>query len=385
MSGVMTQILGKKMNKEDLIVAVHADNEDIGGRYNVLAGFNKSLIKGFNEIGVKAYATKECYEKSIEPNLSIAFNATGLPLWQNILNSNIINIMWNTDSIFYQNYELVEQFSSYKNFILFNSCAEDSLAIAHYLPTLTHGYIPGGVDFDFWKKQDVEKEYDITFFGSIEDYDDKIAQLKDTMPALVFNLMMEICEVALANPELSLWQIYQLFNKQIGLELDISQYLLISKSVSYIITYKQRVKMVQALKDFNLTIFGQGPWEKYVSGNIKLVKGGDVRETVGLMNKSKITLHSNPFHLGGGIHDRILNASAIETAVLTGFNRTIHSEFQDTIIHCNGVTYEDIAEKADFYLSHEDERQEKALKASQIVQAKHKWSDRANSIIEIID
>lgn len=373
------------MNKEDLIVAIHADNEDIGGRYNVLASFNKALLKGFKEIGVKTYSTKECYERKIEPSLSIAMNVTGMPLWQNILNNNTTHIMWNTDSIFYQNYEIVEQFSSYKNFVLFNSCADDAPAIAKYLPSLTNGYIPGGTDLDFWKKQDVEKEYDITFFGSIDDYDAKIEELKDAMPSLVFNLMMEMCKVAQENPELSLWQIYTIFNQQIGLELDISQYLLISKSISYIITYKQRVKMVQALKDFNLTIFGEGPWEKYISGNIKLVKGGDIRETVDLMNKSKLTLHSNPFHLSGGIHDRILNASAIETAVLTGFNRTINSEFSNNIIFCNGATYEDIAEKADYFLNNDDERQQKALQASQIVKAKHKWSDRAQSILEIID
>ncbi|MBS4761094.1 MAG: glycosyltransferase [Clostridium sp.] len=373
------------MNKEELIVAIHGDNKETGGRYNVLASFNNALIKGFEQAGVKAMSTKECFEKNITPNLAIALNATGLPLWQNILNNGITNIMWNTDSIFYQNYEVVEQFSQYKNFVLFNSCAEDTPAIRHYLPSLVSGYIPGGTDLDFWKKQDVEKEYDITFFGSIDDYDSRIAQLKETMPELVFKLMMDFCEVALSYPELSLWQIYQLFKKQIGLNLDTAQYLLLSKSISYIITYKQRVKMIQALKDFNLTIFGEGPWEKYISGNIKLIKGGDIRETVNLMNKSKITLHSNPFHLAGGLHDRILNASAIETMVLTGFNRTINAEFSDSIVYCDAVNYSDIAEKADYYLKHADERQEKASKASAIVKEKHKWSDRAKSILEIIE
>ena len=143
--------------------------------------------------------------------------------------------------------------------------------------------------------------------------------------------------------------------------------------------------MIQALKDFNVTIFGEGPWEKYITGNIKLVKGGDIRETVSLMNKSKITLHSQPFHLAGGIHDRILDASAVETLILTGQNTTLKSEFGNSIEFCNPVNYEDIAQKAEYYLKNEDERCAKAKEASKIVKAKHKWSDRAKSIMDIID
>lgn len=373
------------MNKEDIIIAVHGDDSNEGGRYNALASFSNGLIKGFNQIGIKCFSTKECFEKEITPNLAIGFNATGLPLWQNLLNQNINNIMWCVDSLFYQNYEIAEQFASYKNFIMFNSCANDTQAIRHYVPKLVHGYIPGGTDLEFWKKQEVEKEYDITFFGSIGDYEAEIQKLKDTMPELVFKLMMEFCEVAMLHPHLSLWEIYNLFNQQMGIEFDVNQFILMSRSISYIITYQQRVKMIQALKDFNLTVFGDGPWEKYISGNIKLVKGGDIRETVGLMNKSKITLHSQPFHLAGGIHDRILNASAVETLTLTGSYPTIISEFGDTIEYCNPVTYEDIAQKADYYLKNEDERLQKAQQASVIVKERHKWSDRAKSIMDIID
>ena len=373
------------MNKEDLIIAVHGDKESTGGRYNAIASFINGLIKGFNEIGVKCYSTKECYENQITPQLAIAFNASGLPLWQNFLNQNITNIMWCLDSVFYQNYDIATQFATYKNFVMFNSCANDTEAIKHFIPQLVHGYIPGGIDIDFWKKEDTEKEFDITFFGSIADYEAQIQKLKEIMPNLVFNLMMEFCEVALEHPALSLWDIYQFFKKQVGIEFDASQYVLMAKSISYIITYKQRVKMIQALKDFNLTIFGEGPWEKYISGNIKLVKGGDIRETVHLMNKSKITLHSQPFHLSGGIHDRVFSAAAVETFMLAAENPTLSVEFPDTFDFCNPVTYEDIAQKADYYLKHEAERQEAALKASKIVKQKHKWSDRAQEIIKIIN
>lgn len=373
------------MKKEDVVVAVHGNPNESGGRYNAISSFVTGLKNGFNEIGVKCLTTQECFEQKIAPNLAIAFNASGLPLWQKILNNNIPNIMWSCDSIFYQNLDIIKQFVNYKNFILFNSCSDDTQAIKHFLPQLVHGYIPGGTDLSFWQKEDIERDLDITFFGSVDDPEILINKLKDTMPPLVFDLMMNFVDAAVNNPGLSLWHLYQYFHKQAGLELDIDQYNLISKSISYVITYKQRIRMIQALKDFNLTVFGEGPWEKFVSGNIKVVSGGNVKDTVNLMKRSKLTLHSQPFHLSGGLHDRVLNASAVATPVLCGEEKTCISEFKNNIIYCNPVTYEDIADKALYYLAHKEERISLANAACEIVQNNHKWSDRAKSIMDIVD
>lgn len=373
------------MKKEDVIVAIYTDSGENGANYNILSGFLTGLKNGFNEIGVKALTTKECIEQKINPNLAIAFDSIGLPLWQKTLNNNIPNIMWSTNSIFYQNLDIVKQFINYKNFILFNPSSDDTEALKHYLPSLVHGYIPPGVDLNVWKKQDIERDLDITLFASIEDPDILITGLKETMPPLVFDLMMNLVDSAIANPGLSLWHLYQYFNKQAGLEFDLDQYTLMAKSISYVITFKQRIKMVQSLKDFNLTIFGDGPWEKFVSEKTKVEKRVEVKDTVNLMNRSKITLHSQPFQLSGGIHNRVLNASAVATPVLCAQEKTCISEFKNNVIYCNPVSYEDITEKAFYYLNHKDERDNLANEAYQIVKNNHKWSDRAKSIIEITD
>lgn len=373
------------MDKDKLLIAVH-DNDDVQcAGYRGQTAFPLGLIKGFNEIGVKSCFVSECEKTGISPNLVIGFNSNGLSKWQKYLNQDITNIMWCTDSVFYKHFDIVQQFAQYKKFVIFNSGANDIEALKHYIPKLIHGYIPFGVDLDFWKKQDTEKEFDITFVGSIGDYEEQIQKLKEIMPSLVFNLMMEFCEVAIAKPGLALWDIYTFFKKQLGLEFDASQYVLMARSVSSVITYKQRIKMIQALKDFNITILGEGPWEKYITGNMKLYKGKDIKDTRTLLNKSKITLHSQPFQLSGGVHDRVLNASAMETMVLTAENPTLSVEFGDSLAYCNPVTYEDIAEKADYYLKNENERIALAQKASEIVTSRYKWSDRAQNIVDIIN
>lgn len=373
------------MEKENILVAVHSNNDKNVFNYDLFENFSNGLIKGFNEIGIKCFSTRECHARDIYPNIAIAFDIWGLSIWQKYLNKNITNIMWGVDSLFYQNYDIVKQFSSYKNFVLFNACANDTEPIKQYIPELTQGYIPVGVDLDFWKKKDVKKEYDIVFFGAIDDYESQIQKLKEIMPELVFNLMMQFCEVAISHPVLSLWDIYLFFKKQLGLEFDVSQYVLMARSISYIITYKQRVKMIQSLKDFNVTVIGAGPWDKYAMGNIKVIQNCNFEDRVDIMNKAKIILHSQPFQQSGGISSKVLNASAIETMILTADNPTLKIEFGDVFGYCNPVTYEDIAEKASYYLAHEDERQQMAFNASQKVKEKHKWSDRAKSIASIIN
>ena len=63
------------MNREDIIVAIHGQDNGVGGRYNVLASFVHALTQGFRQIGVNAMTTQECVENNKTPNLAIAFNA----------------------------------------------------------------------------------------------------------------------------------------------------------------------------------------------------------------------------------------------------------------------------------------------------------------------
>ena len=94
------------MEKENILVAVHSNNDKTVFNYDLFANFSNGLIKGFNEIGIKCFSTRECHARDIYPNIAVAFDTFGLPVWQKYLNKNITNIMWGIDSIFYQNYDI---------------------------------------------------------------------------------------------------------------------------------------------------------------------------------------------------------------------------------------------------------------------------------------
>lgn len=371
------------MDKEKLVIGVHGNKELVGGHYNVLSSFSLGLLKGFNNNGIKALTTEECYEQNLVPNITIGFNVTGYQTWPEYLKHNITNIMWSVDSVFYQNLEAIEQFNTDRNFILFNVSPSDNEALLEFYPSLNHTSVAHGTDLDLWKKQDCEKEHDIVFLSSIDDLDAKVAHIKQTLPKDSFDLFMILYDTWLNASNLSFWQVYQVFKKEGGLNLNIDQYHFFFRNLTYLVTYTKRIQLIQNLQEFNVKVFGDGPWEKYIKGNVKYMGKCDLLESVDIINKSKIVLHNHPTQLSQGLHERLLNACAVESFVLTDKNLSIESAFEDSVDYFD-MNLENAAQKVQYYLENEDERIEKAKKASQIVAKDHTWDSRAKQILNMI-
>ncbi|HNW26668.1 MAG TPA: glycosyltransferase [Candidatus Gastranaerophilaceae bacterium] len=372
------------MNKEDLIIGIHGDGGFTGGHYNVIAGFSTGLLRGFQNCGVKAYSTKECYEKRLLPNLTIGFNVSGFEAWEEYLKRNIINIMWNVDSIFFQNIEAVKQFQANPNFFLFNISPSDTEALQEYFPLLKHAYVPHAVDLELWKKKDLEKEYDIVFLSSIFDWEAKIEELRESLPKQTFELLMIMFETWMNTPNISFWQMYQIFKQEANLVLDVDQYNFMFKNLSYLVSFAKRAQVIEKLQNFNVKIFGSGPWHKYTKGKVQYMGECDLLESVDVMNKAKIVLHVHPSQLTLGLHERILNASAVESFVMSSDTASIQSEFGDSMGYFNLTNFDDIEEKMAYFLNNPFEMEQKAQIAKEITEQKHTWTKRAEAILEII-
>lgn len=369
-------------NKNKLTVAFHGGNEMVGGQYNVLSSFSSGLLKAFNKKGIKASTTEECYKNGIVPNLTIGFNVTGYPTWAEYLSHNIPNIMWSVDSVFYQNFEAVEQFHSNPNFVLFNVSPSDKKALNNFFPDLKHSYMPHAVDLDLWKKQDCKKEYDIVFLSSIYDYQAKIEELKQTLPSDSFGLLMAMYEIWLNTPDLSFWDIYKTFQQVAGLNFNKHQYNFAFKNLTYLVTYTRRAKMIESLKDFNVKIFGNGPWEKYAKGKVQYMGSCNLLESINIVNKSKIALHLQPNQLVEGLHERVLNSCAVETFVLSTKNKSITESFGDTIGYFD---FNNLDEKIEYFIKNDEERTFKAQNAHIITSNNHTWNNRAQRIMNLIN
>lgn len=142
--------------------------------------------------------------------------------------------------------------------------------------------------------------------------------------------------------------------------------------------------MIQSLKDFNVKVFGNGPWHKYIQGKVEHMGSCDIMESIDIVNKSKIVLHNHPQQIIFGLHERVLNAAATETFILSTQNAAIISEFGLNMDYFD-ANYENATTLIEQYLKNDKERQEKAKKAREIVVKNHTWEVRAKQILDIID
>ena len=372
------------MEDRNITVAIHCNEQDDNDKYGEKDVFFQGLIKGFSDCGVKTYSTKQCLEENIPFNIAIGFDTVGIDNWQKILNNNTTNIMWATDSIFSKNFKAVKTFSAFPNFVLFESSQADLQATGTYIPTLKHGYIPIAVDTDLWQIQDFEKTNDIVFFADVKDYNAIIDKLKNNMPELVFNLMMQILAIALKSPSLAFWQIYQAIKESCSLQIDADQYMLLFQNISDIVTNQHKIKLIQALSDFDVKVYGNEEWKNFVCGNVKYMGSCDVKETVEILNKSKIALHTHPISLCSGLHTRVLNAAATQTFCLCSDTHSFKLEYGNALGYFTQKSIDDVAKQAQYYLDNEDERIQKAKSAYEITKEKHTWKQRAESILKLI-
>ena len=147
------------MNKVKIIVGVHGAHSEVGGRYNMLGSGAQSLVNAFRNNGVEAYSVQECVEKKLPITMTIGFNVAGYSTWGEILSNNIPNVMWNVDSVFYQNMDALEKYGSNPNFTFLTVTPCDEDAISAYFPQLKRGYLPGGIDLDLWKNQEIGRAH----------------------------------------------------------------------------------------------------------------------------------------------------------------------------------------------------------------------------------
>ena len=371
------------MSKENIVVAVYTNKTPDSKNY-IIDSFSQSLIQGFNNSGIKAYSYDYCKENNITFNMSIGFDNTGIEHWQKTLSNNTTNVMWSTDSIFKNNIKAIEQFSSFDKFVVFESTPADINAVNKFIPNLKHGYIPAGVDIT--ENSSINKEIDIVYIGDIEDYEDKTLKIQQAYPELVYNLIMQIKDLVLKNPHLTFWQIAEIVNKNYEIELDKEQYIMLFQNACELVENEQKVKMVQALSDFNVKIYGNDIWKKYIKGKIEYHhECCDFEEYKNILNKSKIVLYNHPLSLGLGINERLLNATDSNALCLCSTTPSLISEFKDSFVYFNNIVFDDIAQKAEYYLINEDKRIEIVEKAKNIIKENHTWKHRAQSIIDIMD
>lgn len=365
----------------NITYAVYNGEAEEGGVYNVLASFLRGLLKGFKEANIDAYTYEECVKNNINFEIAIGFNLAGANNWQKVISENKINIIWSVDSIFAQNAPLFKKCQDVQNVIVFGVAPADYEASKRFLPNLKYMYIPHATDKDLWKKEHLKKENDIVFLSSLYDFENKLENIKDNK--FLYGIVNEFIDMLEKNPNLSFWDVYTMVNKSTDFNLDVDNYTKLYDFVTSIVEQKQKVKIIEAVSDLNVKVYGNELWKKYIKGKVQYMGKADLNESIKIINSSKISLHCQPPQLNYGLHERFLNASSLGTFNLVSNSPSIKNEFKDNFGYYDHSTFEDIEEKALYYLNNEDEREQMAQKAMNITHSNHLWKNRAETIDEL--
>lgn len=369
---------------KNTLIGIHGAPEHAyeGGIYNMLGSFTTGLYNALQKKVPDLKYVYEYFEKKEFPHFSIGFNVTSLEIWDLLLDSEQSNIMWNVDSVFYDNFHIIQKYSKCPNFGCICLSKDDAEAIKSFMPNLNSFYMPLAIDPEIWKSDSTEKTRDIIFLASIEDVEAKLKNLKSQLVQNpeTFNLYYEMILYSLKNPSKNFWEIYSKFN----LIKDIGFYSVLFKELTYLITYARRIELIKYLSKsgLNVEIYGNGPWEKYISGNVKYMGSVNLFDAIKIIKSAKIALNLQPLQILNGIHDRIMNSSAANTFVCTDKNTEIYNSYGNNLCYIKKHDFGGLADVLDYYLKNDEARIVKAKAAQTITLKNHTWDNRADEIIK---
>lgn len=153
------------------------------------------------------------------------------------------------------------------------------------------------------------------------------------------------------------------------------------QKLTYAVSYKKRIELVNSLSDFNIEVYGNGPWKKFLKSNAKHMGSVDLIDAIEVLKNSKIAINLQPMQILNGIHDRIMNSSAAGCLVFTDKNKMIYDSYGDSLCYFDPKDFSGFAEQIRYYLENDKEREIKTKAAQEITLRDHTWKNRADALI----
>lgn len=246
-------------------------------------------------------------------------------------------------------------------------------------------YLPLATDPDVFNYEDDKKKLtpfisDISFVGSILDNPEKVVQKRRLLWSKLPVLNKIIDDIVDSNNNVNSQEISEKL-KSFKAKMDWNSYIIFCRTVFEEANTFIRINTLKSIEKYRVSVFGNKGWKKYLSGNMQFKGGIDYSKDLPLLyNASKINFNITNPQLINAITQRIFDVSSCQAFVISDKRADLKNLFGDCI-----VTYsdkKDMNEKIEFFLKNSSERQSRAACAQKIVFKKHKWIDRANTIID---
>lgn len=253
-------------------------------------------------------------------------------------------------------------------------------------------FLPHAVESDLHYEGNGERPYDVVFIGS--SYDP--FKIRESWPRIysapIVNLIEESVEITLSNKETPFWKAVEDCVNQRGIDLNRNELIQIANSVDSYVRGIDRLELIQSIKDAEVHVFGGTCWGEGIKGwpqyfsrskNIIVHPAVPFKESLEILKKSKISLNSMPFFKSGS-HERIFTGLACGSLPVTTENLWVEKNFKEgeEIAFYRPTHWNEVNDKVNYYLSHENERKEMVLKGRSKVMAYHTWDQRVQQILK---
>lgn len=255
---------------------------------------------------------------------------------------------------------------------------------------------PHAVEQELSPEENQERPYDVVFLGSCYDHENLRHHWRKILSKKVSQAVDDAIELVLQDektPLISAVRMALLYHQIDSHEVDFDQL------VFYVDNYmrgKDRVELIQAIKEVKVTVFGGTCWrdEPPVSGwaqqlasspNVQIHPAIPFAESLEILKKSKICLNSMPF-FKNGTHERIFTGLACGSLPITTDNLWIRDNFKEgqEIVLYRPFHWDEVNDKVHHLLNHEVERQNIVQRGREKVMAEHTWDKRVEQFLQSI-
>lgn len=267
----------------------------------------------------------------------------------------------------------------------------DFLRENHYDHVL---FLPHAVERELAPAQHQERPYDVVFLGSCYDHLRLREIWKNKYSSSIVELMDKAVEVTLSEKSLPFWKAVAEAIAQRGFILSTEETLELVSNVDNYMRGLDRWELIRSIKDAHVHVFGGTCWGEEVKGwphycaghsNITVHPAIPFTESMEVLKKSKICLNSIPF-FKKGTHERIFTGLACGSLPITTDNLWIKENFVEgkEVLLYEPKKWDQINEKVNYYLTHENEREEMVARGREKVMQHHTWDHRVEQLLNEI-
>lgn len=259
-------------------------------------------------------------------------------------------------------------------------------------------FMPHAIESDITVDPKQKRIYDVAMLASFIDFHGRLEGWKKNYPVPVCDAMIEACEITLSDEKTSFILALQqalhshLTVEKTSIKLDPVKMQIVFEEVELYIKGRDRVELIQSVKDAEVHIFGTTVdklnWKDYFKNtpNVVVHPGVNYSEALNIMKQSKIVLNSSIKNKEGA-HERIFMGLACGALVVTNENSYIKSQFDthEGLVLYKRSNFEDVNSQINDYLSDERSRQREVERGRQKVLLHHTWDRRVKDLMVEIE